>query len=211
MRTSLIIAISKKDDETTIHRGKSSFASLTIRRFRRDLTVKNKVTLIFNYLQMIRMTRSLCANVIIATKSIILRETVLNRRRILKLMQLNRTLVQVFKSTLDKRFLLNSSSTMIKNRKTRWTHEYCSYYRELKKQSNVFVSEAVCAHRNSMTKKNRLVEWSCTVELYFRIFRVVVTLGKSKSIACESQNFRHEIHLFHKSLFCENKNSRWRR
>ena len=154
MRTFLIVAISEKNDKTTTYRKKLLFASLTTRRFRRDLTIKDEVTLIFNYLQIIRITRSLCASVITAMKSIILRETVFNRKKILKLIQLNKTFVQIFKSTFDKRFLFNSSSTIIRSRKIRRIREYCSCYRESKKQNNVFVDKIVCAYRNSITKEN---------------------------------------------------------
>ena len=84
IRIFLIIAISKKNDKTTIYRKKSPFANLTARQFRRNLTVKDEVTLIFNYLQIIRITRLLCVNVIITTKPIILRKTVFNRKKTLK-------------------------------------------------------------------------------------------------------------------------------
>ena len=134
------------------------FANLTIRQFRRDLTIKNEVTLIFNYLQIIRITRSLCANVITTTKSIILRETAFNRKKTFKLIQLNKILVQIFKLTFNKRFLLDSFSTMIKSRKIKRIREYCNCYCELKKQNNVFVNKTVCAHQNSITKENRFVE-----------------------------------------------------
>ena len=61
--------------------------------------------------------RLLCASVIITTMLITLRKTAFNRKKIFKLIQLNKTFARIFKLTFNKRFLLNSSLTIIKNRK----------------------------------------------------------------------------------------------
>ena len=68
------IAISKKNEMT--FKKISSFASSIIRQFRRDLTIKNKATQMFNYSQTIRKKRHVNVNVKIATKRITLKKNI---------------------------------------------------------------------------------------------------------------------------------------
>ena len=134
-------------NETTTQRS-LLFANLTIRRFARNLTIKNEVTSTFNRSQAMWIMRRECARVIIAIKQIILQKTAQNHQKSRKLMQLFKIFDRIFKLTLDKRFLRDSSSKLMKNRKIKWIREHCDCYRESKKQNNMFIRKIVCAHWN---------------------------------------------------------------